>query len=176
MSVWGSGAVFRDTLTHLGLLYALLLQVLSIIHPGHGCCPQPWHPQAPNHPLFWVHPQQERGFSPQSVRASPSPAAPLAWAQELMFPPHFGVPLCLLPWEMVLGALPISPCPIPSSLRGMPTPLMTPTPLTTPSPTSQQPRALIIFNPAPSPPEGAVWLRVGVPGVGGTSQTKQSWP
>lgn len=170
MSTWRSGAVFRDTLTHLGLVYAPLVQVFSIIHPGQGCCPQLWHPQAPNHPLFWVHPQQERGFSPQNVGASPSPAAPTAWTQGVMLSPPFGVPLWLLPWEMVLWALPITPCPIPSSLRGMPTPLMTP------SPTSQQPRALIIFNPAPSPPEGAVWLRVGVPGVGGTSQTKQSCP
>lgn len=43
-----SGAVFRDTLTHLGMVYAPLVQFLSITHPGHGCCLQLWHPQAPN--------------------------------------------------------------------------------------------------------------------------------
>lgn len=157
-----SGAVFRDTLTHLGLLCAPL-GAGPLHHPSRTrVLPPTLAPTGPKPCPLSGAPTARTSISTSKRGGKSQPSS--THGLDTFWGGSF-------PGKWCSG---LSPCPILSSMRAM----LTPAPLPTPSPTSQQPQAPIISSPTPSPQKE---LRgggggVGVPRGGGTSQTKRTRP
>lgn len=146
---------FRDSLTHLGLVYSSLVQVLSIIQPGLGCCPQLW-PQT--FPSFGCTHSKNEDFHLKMWGQVP--------AQQHPWPGHWtdasstfwGPPVAPSMGNGALGS-PHVPLPHPLLQEGNSDPANDPNPANDPIPHLAAAPGPDYFYSNPSPAEGAVWHR-----------------